>query len=164
MSTPVTKIVKTVTIKPGEQFVLPPGANVTTVIGTVGSSGCTIPAPTQLQCYVLIWEVATGALSDAVFDRLILDGGNLVFDFPNADMGGVDNVPYLSMALNNLNNPLIEVGASRFEEISRGNWIAKYKLPKFTKPPTVRVVNPSSSGGASYIYLEMQENSDCTTA
>lgn len=58
MSTPVTKIVKTVTIKPGEQFVLPPGANVTTVIGTVGSSGCTIPPPTELGCYYFRYELS----------------------------------------------------------------------------------------------------------
>ncbi len=164
MSTPVTKIVKTVTIKPGEQFVLPPGANVTTVIGTVGSSGCTIPNPTQLQCYRLVWEEATGALADALFNQLILDGGLLTFDIPNTNMGGVSNVSFLTTALGNLNNPLIQTGCSRFEDLGEAsNWIAKFKLPKFTKPPLVRVTNPSSSNGTGYLYFEMEEDSDCTT-
>jgi hypothetical protein len=165
MSTGSNKIIKTVTIKPGENFVLPQGANVTTVIGTISSNGCTIPAPTVLQCYRLVWEEATGALEDAVFNQLILDNGQLTYTIPDTNMGGVSNVPFLSSALLTLNNPLIVVGASRYEDLDEGsNWIAKYRLPKFTVPPRVRITNPSSSNGTGYIYIEMQEDSDCTTA
>ena len=167
MSTGSNKIVKTVTIKPGENFVLPQGANVTTVIGTISSNGCTIPAPTTLQCYTLVREESSGSgatLGDAFFTEIILDGGNLVFKLPNPQYNGSD----LNTAINNLSNPLVKATCYRDENLSSGsNYIAKFEFPKFTILPRLKLVNPASSTpggvGQSVIYLEMQESTDCET-
>jgi hypothetical protein len=56
MSTNSTTI-KTVVIKPGETFVLPPGAVVTTLIGTVTGSSCVLPEPTNYIDHVFYYDV-----------------------------------------------------------------------------------------------------------
>ena len=81
------QIIKTITIKSGEQFVLPPGAVVTTVIGMLGSSGCTLPSPSQLSCYAFQFSAAnksgsrTPAYDDVRLLGIILNG--VKYDFTN---------------------------------------------------------------------------------
>lgn len=161
MSIPSTKITKTITIKPGEQFVIPNGANVTTIIGTVSSDGCVLPAATQLQCYLMLWETTTGELNDAYYDKLII--GDLEFNLSNIPMGGVDGISYLYSALVNLNSPFIIPKCSRFEEITRGNWVSKYLFPKSSVPPKVRIKNPASSALDNNIFVEFVEDNNCET-
>ena len=66
-----TNITKSVIIKPGESFTLPPNSSLTFVNGTLSSTGCPIPASENYQCFGAMFNIA--------------DGGQ-----PSEPLGGID--------------------------------------------------------------------------
>lgn len=162
-----SSIQRTIVIKPGESFTLPPGATVNTVIGTLNSSNCSLPEPTELQCYILTWEFGNSLLDDATFDQIILGDGTIISISPASGLGGVDSEAYLYMSISSMNSPLIKAKCSSVTHGFFGTflWTIKLEMPKNSNLPKIRLQNPALSGPGmtSVIYMEFKEDLDCET-
>ena len=94
----LSKINKSVTLKPGEKFTLPPDSTLLTTTGVMTSTGCPIPIPQlpeELACYGLNFSIVDGRIGgqSPAMSGLVLTGFKIVdkeilFSTPS---GNIDN-------------------------------------------------------------------------
>ena len=117
MSTPIPLTSKSVILKPGESFILPPGSSVQTVIGLLSSTGCTLPPPTNYVNHIFYYDIPLDITGSTTPYWVGVKYGNDKYFFENAVLeGNLNSVHiYLANALKSFANinPIIrnvEVG------------------------------------------------------
>lgn len=158
----VNQITKSQIIKPGETFVLPPGAIIKQAIGGIlSTSGCSLPESLEMQCYWVFiekdFDSSVGSAHPPPYvESFVLGNGELIIPIlggPQPWEGHVIN------AVNALNNPLVEGRCYWFDEGTglpfnhhRGT-IMKFRLPKFEALPIIRVKKATRSGGGTHGFV-----------
>jgi hypothetical protein len=172
----VNQITKSQIIKPGETFVLPPGAIIKQAIGgTLSTSGCSLPESLEMQCYWAFIEKdfdsgVDSSHPDPYVESFVLGNGELIIPIPSNPLPWEDHV---INAVNAMNNPLVEgrcywfdEGTSPFFNHHRGTSM-KFRLPKFEALPIIRVKKATRSGGGTNGFVttvdyRMELDEGCT--
>lgn len=97
-------IIKNVILKHGEPFVLPAGAVVKTVIGTVTSSGCSLPESEDYNCYVVYFGTAKDGTPSSVYKEIYINGimvNDTKYTFDTIVVTGAEPATQITTSLEN---------------------------------------------------------------